>query len=348
MKLFSYLAYDPEGSAKDREHPYPIGWMMKFEAVYERALEHGAAGIVCILHGYPDMGKFSYYAPYDGILRRMPGLYVMQKDGERLIQDLSKGKVSAKLVLDAMVLKQGGKTATVYGVLPGKSTTSLLVHSHHDAPWRSGVEDSSGVGMVLALAKYFAQVPAEKRERTLVFMLTGSHMVGSKANYDFAEKHRDGIMKTVLYDIAIEHIADDFDPSRGKSGLPEPRGLFVTENPVMASLLARLAVLHDMKRLLLFPTATPLGVPTDAQPFFNKGYRIATLISGPSWLFDDDDTLDRVARNDLAPAVGFYADLIENMGLRCDHSLSYNVNTAAILLVLLLSPVALIGLRRRG
>jgi hypothetical protein len=118
----------------------------------------------------------------------------------------------------------------------------------------------------------------------------------------------------------------------------------------MAGMLARLAVRHNTRRLLLFPTGTPLGVPTDAQPFHNEGYRVASLISGPSWLFDDDDTLERVAKSELVPLTKFYADLISNMGRRSDFALSFNLNYIAIALVaLVLTAIAAVGYRgRRG
>ncbi len=348
MKIFSYFAYDPRGSAKKWEHPYPIGWMFNYEALYEKAKEHGAAGIVGILQGYPDIGKFTYYAPYDGIFRTVPSLYVMEKDGEAIKAALKKGPMKARVILNAKTSIQGGKTATVYGILPGKSDTALIVHSHHDAPWQSGVEDSSGVGMVLALAKYFAGIPLEKRDRTLVFMLTGSHMVGSKANYGFIEKHRNDLMKKVLYDICIEHIADDYNPPTPSTGNPEPRGVFITENPVMLSAYAGLVKRHDINRLLMFPTGSPLGVPTDAQPFHNEGYGVTTIISGPSWLFDDDDTLERVDRNQLVPVTRLYIDLIAQIGEKSDWMLKFNLNWAVIaLIVLVLTPLSVVGRGRK-
>ncbi len=348
MKVFSYLAYDPDKSTKGWEHPYPIGWMFKYEAVYELAKEHGAAGIVGILQGYPDMGEFTYYAPYDGILRVIPSLYIRQGDGDLLKAGLKKGKTEAGLVLTAKTAKNGGATATVYGILPGKSSSSLLIHCHHDAPWRSGIEDSAGVGMVLSLAKYFAKIPPEQRDRTLIFMFTGSHMVGSKSNYAFIDHHRKGLLKNMLYDICIEHIADDYNPPEAATGNPEPRGVFVTENPVMVSLYSAIAVRQGITRLLVFPTGTPLGVPTDAQPFHNEDYSVASLISGPSWLFDAGDTLERVAKQQLVPLTKFYIALINAMGKRGDWMLSFNLNILAIVfLVIVFTPVSIAGFRCR-
>lgn len=349
MKIFSYLAFDPQRSIGNWEHPYPIGWMFKYEAVYELAREHGAAGIVGILQGYHDLGKFTYYAPYDGILRTIPSLYVMERDGDAIKKALKKGGLKARLILAARAVNHGGRTATVYGILPGRSETALIVHCHHDAPWRSGIEDSSGVGMVLALAKYYAGMPQEKRDRTMIFMLTGSHMVGAKGNYDFIEKHRKGLLKNVLYDICIEHIADDYNPPQKATGNPEPRGVFITENPVMLSIYAGLVKRHNINRLLVFPTGSPLGVPTDAQPFHKKGYSVASMISGPSWLFDDDDTLERVDKGQLVPVTRMYIDLVSQMGRKADWMLRFNLNWLAIALIaLVLSPLSILGLRSKS
>jgi len=351
MKLFTFMAFDPDDTAKGWQHPYPIGW--GFLDVYERAAAYQVAGIVSILGGYPDMGEFTYYAPYDGILRPIPGMYVMESDGERLKAALAQGAVSAQLVLEATVDKGGGETATVYGVLPGRSASTILVHSHHDAPWRSGIEDSGGVGMVLSLAKVFSQVPQEQRERTLVFAFTGSHMVGAPSNVAFIEAHRDDIMSDLLFDVAIEHIADDYNPPNPPTGLVEPRGTFITENPVAVSLYARAVARHNVYRTLLFPTGTPLGVPTDAGPFHEAGYQVVSLISGPTWLFDDDDTLERVARDQLVPLTEMYVGFIGGMNRVGDALLRFNLNVWTIVLVaVVLTPLAMLSAatwpRRKG
>lgn len=64
--------------------------------------------------------------------------------------------------------------------------------------------------MVLALAKYFAQL-GEKTRRTLVFLFTAGHFyggaegIGQKA---FIETHRDDIAKAII-DISVEHVAKE-------------------------------------------------------------------------------------------------------------------------------------------
>lgn len=351
MRLFSFMAYDPEKTAAGWSHPYPIGWMFRYYEVYERAFAHGAVGIIGILHDYPDMGGFTYYAPYDGVLRPIPSLYVMEDDGARIRDGVAAGPVQARIVLQAQVSEQGGETATVYGVLPGQSETALVIHSHHDSPWPSGVEDSSGVGMVLALARYFAQVPQTQRARTLIFTFTGSHMVGAPSNQAFMEAHRDDLMARMLFDICIEHIADDYNPPLPPTGRVEPRGAFITENPVAVSLYAGAVADHQMVRTLIFPTGTPLGVPTDAGPFARAGYQVISLISGPTWLFDDDDTLERVARDQLEPLAAMYVDFIGRLNRLPDPLLAFNLNIWTVLVTaLLLTPLAILSVahRRQG
>jgi hypothetical protein len=339
MKLFSFLAYDPDKTAEGWAHPYPIGWPVLEASALAEA--HGAAGLLGILHKYPEMGRFTYYAPYDGEIRPVPGLYVRDEDGQRLIDRIQAGTTRARLVLDATVSPGGGTAWTVYGVLPGQRDDIVMVHTHYDAPWRSGIEDSAGVGMVLGLARYYAALPAEAREHSMVFYFGGTHMIGARANDAFMEAHTDDVMSKLVVDIAIEHIADDSNPPNAPSGLVEARGNFVYENPVMVSALAGSIASHNSYRMLLFPTGTPLGVPTDAGMFAEAGYPVASMICGPVWLFDDDDTLERVAVSELAPLSAMYIDFIGRLGRVADPLLRFNLNVwTVILTAVVLIPLA--------
>jgi Zn-dependent M28 family amino/carboxypeptidase len=336
------MAYEPEGDMKGVSSPYPVGWMLKYIDFYKQAETRHPAGIIGILRNYPVMGKFTYYAPYDGELRPIPSMYMLQEQGDKLKAQVSAGKATAKIVLHAIVKPKTGESANVYAVLPGQSANTLIIHSHHDAPFRSGVEDSSGVGMVLGLAKYYSQVPQAERPYTLVFLFTGGHMAGAFTDRDFIAIHSKDILSRTLYDIAIEHISDDYMPPPYQStGGAQPRGVFISEHPVTVGLYATSVVSAHASRTLLFPTGTPLGVPTDASPFQKAGTSIVSLISGPTWLFDDDDTLDRVARNQLVPLTRMYIDFIARLAATPEFLLRMNLTAFVLgLLIIIFSPLA--------
>lgn len=344
MKLFTYMAYDPDDTAEGWEHPYPIGWLEDVRRVHDLAQEGGAVGFIGVLQGYPEMGTFGYYAPYDGTLRPVPGLYLLDEDGDRLRQMVESGDVTARLVLDAEVSEGGGTAWTVYGVLPGRSDQIIMVHTHYDAPWRSGIEDSSGVGMVSGLARYFASLSPEQRAHKMIFIFTGSHMIGAPSNHAFMEEHAEDVMANLLVDICIEHIADDYNPPAAPTGMVEPRGNFLTENPLLIAHFSGVVRDHDAYRTLVFPTGTPLGVPTDAGMFATSGYPVSSLISGPVWLFDDDDTLERVAKDELAPLSAMYIDYIFRLGRVPAPLLRFDLNIWTIVLTaLVLTPLAMVS-----
>jgi len=106
----------------------------------------------------------------------------------------------------------------------------MVVHSHHDGPWSSAVEDASGVAEVLAVAEYMAKTPRSERNKTIVFLFTSSHFGGpARGDATFIEGNLD-ITSKLMLDVCIEHIAKDFDVKDGEwvdTGMPEPRSVFV-------------------------------------------------------------------------------------------------------------------------
>ncbi len=340
MKLFTFMAYDPDNTVPGWGHPYPIGWLPRVETLQETAVEHGAVGMIGVLRGYPEMGEFGYYAPYNGVIKDIPGLYLLEDDGQRLTELVEAGTVEAQFLLDANV-SQDREAWIVYAVLPGQREDVIMFHTHYDAPWNSGIEDSSGVGMVLGLARYYAQMPQEERQYTLVFIFMGSHMVGAPTNFAFMEQHQDDIMSNLLVDICIEHIADDYNPPDPPTGYPEPRGNFIAESPILVSHFAGAVADHGADRMLIFPTGTILGVPTDAGMFARSGYQVSSLISGPVWLFDDDDTLERVAKEELGPLSAMYVDYIERLDRFPPAMLRFNLNIWTLIVSLVVfTPLA--------
>jgi len=310
----AYFAYDPRGTAPaDWSQPNPYS-PDNFPGNFSRAIERGAVGFVGILTDYYDRNSF-YNELYveEPCLWPIPGLWLSRSDGARLKAALKKDGNRATLVLDGTVVP--GTAYNVVGMLPGKTRDVIMVHSHHDAPWASAVEDASGVSEVLTLAKYFGAVPREQRDKTLMFVTFDTHFSMYQGHVGMIKKIRASKMN-VLVDIVIEHIGKEVVEKDGQlveTGYVEPRGIFVTENPFLLALVKQAVTRHNLERTVVLPTYTILGVPTDAGDFNRRGFNVISLISPPLYIYDSIDTPDKVAFDQLNPVAQSFADIITSI-----------------------------------
>jgi len=314
-KKVSYFTYDPDNTIPknwSQHNPYVSD---NFPNNLYRAAKHGAVGFVGILTDYVDRNTY-YNEVYDEkpCLMQIPGLWLSKSDGARLKSLFKKGStIKATLVLDGKIVPAVANN--VIGFLKGKTDDIIMVHSHHDAPWSSAVEDASGVSEVLALAKYFGRIPAEKREKTLMFVTTDTHFSMYQAHLDLIKKINEKKMN-VIVDICIEHIGKEIVEREGKiveTGFVEPRLMFVSENPYLLSFTKQAVVKNRLGRTLFMPTYSPLGVPTDAGDFNRAGIPIISYISPPIYIYDPIDTPDMVAVDQLNPIATAFADIIESL-----------------------------------
>lgn len=324
-KLFAIWYWDPDDTLSAFEGLLTY-LLPNWHTAYGIACEKGAAALVGILADYPT-NENRYYMPYQGPLSHqyadwIPGLWVGKDDGahlRELIADAG-GSAEAHLVLTGTVTPE----TTVHNIvatLPGMTDDIIVVHSHYDGPWYSAIEDASGCAEVLAIARYFAQVPQAERQKTLVFLFSGGHFAGpAKGTSAFVQQNPE-LMERVMLDICIEHIAQDFDAVDGEwvdTGMPEPRQVFVAGGDeaavqFMVDTLARAVERHDLRRLMVFPGDSPVGVPTDAHAFHQAEYPIYSYISGPEYLFDPCDTIDMVAIDELNPVASAWIDVITEL-----------------------------------
>ncbi len=345
LQALSYMSYGMGAPEDFVRHKLPTGWAYDgYLNFVERIKGTGAIGLVGILNGYPDFGEFTYYAPYNGKYAPVSSVYVPEDEGRRLKALLEAGPVTANLRLQARAEKDS--VEAVYAVMRGKGSSSIAIHSHMDSPWASAVEDSSGVGMVLGLAQYYAQLPADRRPVNLVFLLTADHFAGGQSTERFIEEHQGGLFKDLLLDICVEHIALEYNPPTPLSDRVEPGFFFVSENPVIVSQLSQVIQRYGLSRNFLLPTATPIGMPNDGYAFWREGYNVVANISGPSWLFDKVDTLDKVAVDRLLPTTALYADLIEQLARYPEFVLSITANHILLFWFLLVANPALFVLSR--
>jgi hypothetical protein len=175
----------------------------RFNTVGDAAVAVGAAGYVGLLTGVPRQTR-DYYVPYDAQPRPLSGLWLTRSDGDRLLRLLGGGACRGRLSVDCR--QNVAVDHNVLGHLPGPGAETVIIGSHHDAPWASAVEDASGMALVLAQAAYWAATPAAERPHNLTFLLAAGHMAGGAGTRSFVDRHAASLADTVL-EVHLEHAA---------------------------------------------------------------------------------------------------------------------------------------------
>jgi hypothetical protein len=296
-KGFSTWSYDPDGSFADRFHIQPFG--REFQAVMEPSITAGAAAFIGALNAYPG-DSYEYYVPYDGEHRPIPGVWIRGSDGARLRELLAAGPVRVRLHTEA-----AGGTVTSYnivGELPGADDDTVIVGSHHDGPWASAVEDSSGISLVLAQAAYWSRLQRKERPHRMVFLVNAGHMAGGAGQRTFVATHRAELDRCVL-EVHLEHAANEIVERDGEivaTGDPEVRWWFTSRIPRLNDAVRAALEAEDLRRsLILPPDAFGEKPTTDGADFYPAGVPLVHYLVAPFYLFDAMDTLDKIHRPSL-------------------------------------------------
>ena len=290
--------YDPGNTFADSIQVLPFG--LERHAAMEPAMAAGAVGFVGALTDYPSNSR-DYYVPYDAVARPIPGVWVSGSDGQRLHQMLAAGPVRVRVAVDSV--RETVTTHGVLGELPGADDELVIIGSHHDGPWASAVEDGSGIALVLAQAEYWSQVPQQERPHRLLFLLNAGHMAGGVGTRTFIANHGADLERTVL-EVHLEHAANECVEEDGRlkpTGLPEARWWFTSLIPDLEAAVRSAIEAEDLRRsLILPPTAFGPHPPTDGGAFHLAGVPLVSFLPAPFYLFDSQDTLDKVDRDNLA------------------------------------------------
>jgi hypothetical protein len=297
-------------------------WLIRNFPAYYEAQRRGAVGFIGLLVDSPSDGC-DFYVPYDGFLKELPALWVGREHASR-VRTLARAGASARLV--SVGQNRLVDSHNVMGVIPGSGGSgnsgneNIVVTCHHDAPFASAVEDASGLSVLLALAKEFAAARSGTKQlrRDLIFVASSGHFHGGIGNRTFVEQHAAGFLKRTVAAFGVEHIAEEAE-SDGHSGYrltgrPEVRALFFDGSNQFARLLAEEAERCRLDRLIC-ADAYGFGPepPCDSAPFFTAGIPSACHISGPLYLFDPHDTMDKVRAVDLIPVAKFFASAIRRV-----------------------------------
>lgn len=319
-KAVTSLYYDPDGEVGFGDaitNPYSAN---TYPYNYYRAMENGAVGFVGVLVDYYESNEFNNedYS-YMGGKMKIPGLWVTKNDGEKLAEMIENGNNKAVLNMSGSITEVDA--GAVVGLLPGQSDEIIMVQSHYDSSTPGGAEDASGTSVVLAMADFFSQIPENEREKSILFVLMDSHFNDYESHdYFIAEYLQDG--HKILADVCIEHIAMEYKNIDGElvaTGEIEPRIVFTSGSDMITDITNEEIVRHGYAKTAVIPAAIFDEPPTDADMYYQLDVPIVSLISGPLYLYDNCDTADKIAKDQLKPtAETFSAITLRLMDLPAD------------------------------
>ena len=307
-----YYLHDPGETLKGGGQI--MSWVTEEEQrVYQAAVDAGAVGFIGIfpLEITPYL-CFEGGNAFTGSHGPIPGIGIKRSEGDILRERLAGETLEATIILTGEM--RASVTRNIVGIVPGGSERVIQVTSHHDSMWLGATEDAAAVAVVLALAKAYA---GEKPPMTLAFVLEAAeclYVLGSRAHI---ERHRDDLISNLVVDLHIEHLAlECVVDERGiltPTGELQPRALFVTDRGPLVDLVKDAVIEHDLRRTIMLPTDTPLGVPTDASAYNRSGLPVVSFISPPPYWNALEDTWDKIAVEAMVPTASAYAAIIEKL-----------------------------------
>ncbi len=200
--------------------PGQMGNSASWEGATIRAQEGGAALIIGIW-GYAgnfaiwqSLNSFQMVRNADGTSQYVnqrattPGFFMGYEDGRALRDLIATGEPVTISGRSTSELREGLSSPSIFGTLPGAQSgepdETIFVMAHMDGYYDAALDNASGMGVMIALAEHFAQVPQADRRRNITFIGTAGHHVGSP-NAPYLRDQ--GMLEHAALMINCEHIA---------------------------------------------------------------------------------------------------------------------------------------------
>jgi hypothetical protein len=235
--------------------------------------------------------------------------------------------VRVRLMLQARNLT-GLAAANVLGLVEGQSDEIIIVNAHLDS-WFDGAGDNAdGVGVLVALARYFANQQA-KPARTLLFVGSGGHHSSGMNGPASVVAMNQDLMKRVKLVVNLEHLAQ-FDleaaPTWKVDPAEEPKNFGVSNSAPFLSNLVRQAA--QRYGFVIRPEIVNT-VPGDLGGYAPLNVaRIQGIHSGPLY-HTSGDVLDSISTAGLEKAARFYAYVIEQAAKAPEAQINPPTSTAS-------------------
>jgi hypothetical protein len=316
LRSVGYYLHDPGDTLSGKGQV--MSWVTEEEQrVYEAVVQRGGVGFVGV---YPlDITPYLCFEggnAFTGKVGPIPGMGLRKSDGKRMISLMQKGAADVTLILTGET--KSARMHNIVGIIPGKSERVIQVTSHHDSMWPGATEDAAGVAVVLELARRAARTYADQKPPlTLAFVLEAAECLFVLGSRGHIARHRDDLIKNLVADLHIEHLAKEYieDEAGGlaATGDIQARALFVTDAGPLVEIVKEAVIAHDLRRTILMPTTTPLGVSTDATAYNRAGLPVISFISPPPYWNALEDTWEKIAVDQLMPVASAFWEMIERI-----------------------------------
>lgn len=237
-------------------------------------------------------------------------------DGQFLTKAIAAAKAAGapelrmKLSLAADTMT-GLKASNVMGIIPGASEEIVIVNAHLDS-WFDGAGDNAdGVGVLVALARYFG-ASATKPARTLLFVGSGGHHSSGLNGPASVVTMNPDLMKRVVLVINLEHLAQfqiDAVPDWKVNAGEEPKNFGISNSSTYLASLVKAAA--QRYGFVIRPEIVNT-VPGDLGGYAPLNVaRMQGIHSGPLY-HTSGDVLESLSTEGLEKAARFYAYVIEH------------------------------------
>lgn len=196
-----FIGRDVRGKAvliQDVPLPGELRHSIALQGSVQRAFEKGAAA-VGIVYGISD--NFAIWQRVAG----GHGFNMGFEDGKVLRELLGQGQTVKVRYKFKGEMREGLKTAHVWGTLPGTTDEDIIVIAHLDGYFHSALDNGSGLAVMVGLLEHFAKVPQAQRRRNIRFMGSAGHHGGPGARW--LHDNRDTALAKTALVINLEHVA---------------------------------------------------------------------------------------------------------------------------------------------
>jgi hypothetical protein len=335
--LVSWSMYDPNHTidpAKNFKGDF-IAYLERIADLKDAAAA-GAKGILFV-KPLPRRQIKDHYEPYEGLPWGVPGVFLGADQGKRITDAIDSGKnPTARITIRAGF--KHVKTPTVLATLPGASPQRIVIDSHTDGT--NAAEDNGPVAMI-AMARYFAKLPAACRPRTIQFAFSTAHfyqrVAGPETRDGGAEQlaqqlDRDYDKGTVSAVVVLEHLGaieyDEVDRRTGPGVRLAPTGLRaiqfigVTPSPPLVDAVDNVVQTYDMQRTILLQGSDAPGntVPMhcsfggEGTPYAKHLLPTVGVITAPQSLYDPAFGLEGIDFDVMHSEVVGFTELLNRMG----------------------------------